>query len=117
MATTQKTPLGPPQIKIELLRRVNNDPNNYVKAVVHHYDAGQEKGTPYHFFVQFNDRVQGAAELARRELESVVIPWIRARERNNRENHGRGYRPIVAFSILNRLEPHLHDCNLAVVGE
>jgi hypothetical protein len=67
--------------------------------------------------VQFNDRIQGAAELARRELESVVIPWIQVRERNNGENHGRGYRPTVAFSIFRRLETHLHDCKLPVVGE
>ena len=115
--STAQTSLGPPQTRIELLKKINNDPNNYVKAVVEHYDAGAERGLPYHFMVQFNDRIQGAAELARRELESVVIPWIQSRERHNGENHGRGYRPTVAFSVLNRLEPHMHDCKLPVVGE
>jgi hypothetical protein len=102
---------------IEFLKKISSDPNNYVKAVVHHYDAGQEKGVPFHFMVQFNDRLQGTAELARRELEKIVLPWIEARERNNNENMGRGYRPSVAFSVLRRLEPHLHDCKLPVVGE
>lgn len=100
---------------IEFLKKINSDPNNYVKAVVSHYEAGQEKGVPYHFFVQFNDRLQGAAELARRELEKVVIPWIQARERHNGENHGRGYRPAVTFSVLRPLKPHMHDCKLPTV--
>lgn len=102
---------------IEFLKKISSDPNNYVKAVVHYYEAGQEKGVPFHFLVQFNDRIQGAAELARRELEKVALPWIMTRERHNGENHGRGYRPSVAFSVFRRLEPHLHDCNLPVVGE
>jgi hypothetical protein len=103
---------------IELLKKISADPNNYVKAVVHHYEAGQEKGIPFHFMIQFDDRLMGTAELARRELESTVLPWITSRERHNGENMGRGYRPSVAFSVLNRLSPHLHDgFNLPVVGE
>jgi hypothetical protein len=111
-------PTGPAQPRIELLKAINRSPNNYVKARVKHYDAGQEKDLPFHFMVQFDDTIMGSAELARRKLEEVVLPWIVARKRYNGENNGRGYSPEASFSVLNRLDPRLHDgFNLPVVGE
>jgi hypothetical protein len=103
---------------IEFMKKTDAFPNNYVKAVARHYEAGQEMPLPFLFIVQFNDRIMGAAELARRELEAVVIPWIKSRERDNGENLGRGYRPSVMLSVFNRLDPRLHEgFNLPVVGE
>jgi hypothetical protein len=115
---SNSTNTGLPKPQIDFLKKINPAPNNYVKAVVHHYDAGQEKGLPHHFMVQFDDRLMGSAELARRELETEVLPWITERERINGECNGRGYRPSVAFSVFSRPSPHLHyGFNLPVVGE
>lgn len=112
------TPTGPAQTQIEFLRKINPFPNNYVKAVVSHYDAGQERGLPFHFIVQFDDRLMGSAELARRELEAVVLPWIRERKRDNGENNGRGYSPDASFSVLHQLNARLHEgFSFPVVGE
>ena len=116
--TESLIPTGPAQPQIEFLKKINPRPNNYVKARIKHYEAGQEKGLPYHFMVAFDDTIMGSAELARRELEAVVLPWIVARKRENGENNGRGYSPEATFSVLNRLESRLHDgFNLPVVGE
>ena len=110
--------LGPPQTKIELQSVRGHDRNNYLKAVVYHYEAGQERGIPNHFFVHFDDRLMGSAELARRDLEAVVLPWIKSRQRHNGENNGRGYSPHVNFSVWGKLSARLHEgFGWPVVGE
>ena len=111
-------PTGPASPNIILLKKIAQRVNNYVKAWVRHYDAGQERGLPFHFFVQFDDTVMGSAELARRELEAVVLPWIQERKRDNKENNGRGYSPDVFFSVLRPLSQRLHEgFGLPAVGE
>jgi hypothetical protein len=103
-------PTGPAQPNILSLEKVNPHPNNYVKAwVKDHYEAGHDRSLPLHFIVQFDDTIQGSAELARRKLEDVVLPWIESKKRNTKENNGHGYSPEVYFSVFREVVSRLHD--------
>lgn len=103
-------PTGPAQPNIFHLERVNPHPNNYVKAWVRdHYEAGHDRMLPIHFIVQFDDTIMGSAELARRKLESVVLPWIQSKKRDTKENNGQGYSPEVHFSVFREVGKRLHE--------
>jgi hypothetical protein len=102
-------PSGPARPNILMLERVNPHPNNYVKCWVKgHYESGHDRIPVIHFLVQFDDAIMGSAEIARRKLEDVVLPWIQSKKRETKENNGQGYSPEVYFSVFREVKSRLH---------